>query len=123
MSVEPGKTWPEMSRIAFPLDDLSILPPQLLLVALAGEDDDVVGDIDARKVYTTATNVLPENKNYVRMFSDDRGTPALRADHRMPSAPGGMVESTGESPLGPAELSPGTFCTFRRELSPHGRSA
>jgi pimeloyl-ACP methyl ester carboxylesterase len=98
MSVEPGKTWPEASRIAFPLDDLSILPPQLLLVAVAGEDDDFVGDIDARKVYTTATKVLPENKNYVRVFSDDHGLPALSADHRMASAPGGMVESTGESP-------------------------
>jgi pimeloyl-ACP methyl ester carboxylesterase len=98
MSVEPGKTWPEMSRIAFPLADLSILPPELLLVAVAGEDDDFVGDIDARKVYTTATNVLPANKNYVRMFSDDHGTPVLTADHRMASAPGGMVESTGESP-------------------------
>jgi pimeloyl-ACP methyl ester carboxylesterase len=100
MSVEPGKTWPEASRIAFPLDDLSILPPELLLVAVAGEDDDFVGDTDARKVYTTATNVQPENKNYVRMFSDDHGTPALTADHRMASAPGGMVESTGESSWG-----------------------
>lgn len=98
MSVEPGKTWPETSRIAFPLDDLSILPSSLLLIAVAGEDDDFVGDIDARKVYTTATNVLPENKNYVRIFSDDHGMPALKADHRMASAPGGMVESTGESP-------------------------
>jgi dienelactone hydrolase len=98
MSVEPGKTWPETSRIAFPLDDLSILPPELLLVAVAGEDDHFVGDIDARKVYTTATNVRPENKNYVRVFSDDHGAPALKADHRMASAPGGMVESTGESP-------------------------
>jgi hypothetical protein len=100
MSVEPGKTWPETSPIAFPLDDLSILPPQLLLVAVAGEGDDFVGDIDARKVYTTATKVLLENKNYVRVFSDDHGTPALSADHRMASAPGGMVESTGESPWG-----------------------
>jgi pimeloyl-ACP methyl ester carboxylesterase len=97
MSVEPGKTWPEMSRFAFPLADLSILPPALLLVTVAGDDDDFVGDVDARKVYTTATNVLPENKNHVRVFSDDHGTPALRADHRMASAPGGMVESTGES--------------------------
>jgi hypothetical protein len=98
MSVEPGKTWPEASRIAFPLADLSILPPELLLIALAGDDDDFVGDTDARKVYTTATGVLPENKNYLRVFSDDHGTPALRADHRMASAPGGLVESTGATP-------------------------
>ena len=96
LSVEPGKTWPEMSRFAFPLADLSILPPALLLVTVAGDDDDFVGDIDARKVYKAATNVLPENKSYVRVFSDDHGTP-LRADHRMASAPGGMVESTGAS--------------------------
>jgi hypothetical protein len=72
----------------------------LLLVTVAGDDDDFVGDVDARKVYTTATNVLPENKNYVRMFSDQHGTPALTADHRMASAPGGLVESTGASPWG-----------------------
>jgi acetyl esterase/lipase len=100
MSVAPGKTWPEASRIAFPLQDLSVLPANLLLLAVAGDDDDFVRDIDARKVYRGAVNVAAENKSYVRMFSDDHGEPALRADHRAPSSPGGMIIRTDSRPFG-----------------------
>jgi pimeloyl-ACP methyl ester carboxylesterase len=99
MSVTPGKTWPEASRIAFPLQDLSVLPPSLLLVAVAADDDDFVRDIDARKVYRGAVNVAEENKNYVRMFSDDHGAPALTADHRAPTAPGGMIAPDDSLPF------------------------
>jgi pimeloyl-ACP methyl ester carboxylesterase len=100
MSVTPGKTWPEASRIAFPLQDLSVLPANLLLLSVANDDDDFVRDVDARKVYRGAVNVAEENKNYVRMFSDEHGEPALRADHRAPSAPGGLIASTEPLPFG-----------------------
>jgi pimeloyl-ACP methyl ester carboxylesterase len=100
MSVAPGKTWPEASRIAFPLRDLSVLPANLLLLSVAGDDDDFVRDVDARKIYGGAVNVAAENKNYVRMFSDEHGEPALRADHRAPSAPGGMITRTDSRPFG-----------------------
>ena len=99
MSVTPGKTWPEASRIAFPLQDLSVLPPHLLLLAVAADDDEFVRDIDARKVYRGAVNVAEENKNYVRMFSDDHGAPALTADHRAPTAPGGMIAPDDSLPF------------------------
>jgi pimeloyl-ACP methyl ester carboxylesterase len=99
MSVTPGKTWPEASRIAFPLQDLSVLPPNLLLLAVANEDDDFVRDIDARKVYRGAVNVAEENKNYVRMFSDDHGAPSLTADHRAPTAPGGLIAPDDSLPF------------------------
>ena len=52
MGVEPGKTWPEGTPIAFPLEDLSGLPSSVLLVAVVGDDDDFVLDIDARKITT-----------------------------------------------------------------------
>jgi pimeloyl-ACP methyl ester carboxylesterase len=100
MSVAPGKTWPEASRIAFPLRDLSVLPASLLLLSVAGDDDDFVRDIDARKIYRGAINVAAENKNYVRMFSDEHGEPSLRADHRAPSAPGGLITRTDSHPFG-----------------------
>jgi pimeloyl-ACP methyl ester carboxylesterase len=103
MSVTPGKTWPEASRFAFPLQDLSVLPAHLLLVTVANDDDDFVRDIDARKIYRGAVNVAEENKNYVRMFSDEHGEPALHADHRAPSAPGGLIaplESQQQQRLG-----------------------
>lgn len=87
MAVTPGKTWPESSRIAFPLDDVSRLPPGLLLLTVVGDDDDFVREVDARKIFRGATNVAAANKNYVRVFSDDHGSPALVADHRFPSAP------------------------------------
>ncbi len=35
------------------------------------------------------------NKDYIRMFSDDYGIPALVADHRAPTAPGALVEGGG----------------------------
>jgi acetyl esterase/lipase len=96
MAVEPGKTWPEPSPIAFPLEDLSGLPSSLLLVTLVGEDDDLVFEIDARKIYEGATGVPLANKDYVRMLSDDYGAPALLADHRAPTSPGALVD--GEAP-------------------------
>jgi pimeloyl-ACP methyl ester carboxylesterase len=95
MAVEPGKTWPESTPIAFPLEDLSELPSNLLLLALVGDDDDFVRDVDARKIYGGATRVPLSNKDYVRMFSDDYGTPDLVADHRAPTAPSALVDGAG----------------------------
>ncbi|HEY8550493.1 MAG TPA: alpha/beta hydrolase fold domain-containing protein [Vicinamibacterales bacterium] len=105
MVVAPGKTWPEPSRIAFRLDELSLLPPNLLLLAVVGDDDDFVGEIDARKVYTGASGVDAANRNYVRIFSDDHGEPALVADHRFASAPLPLVgEDATEEPSATVDL-------------------
>ena len=76
-----------------------MLPANLLLVAVANDDDDFVRDIDARKVYRGAVNVAEENKNYVRMFSDEHGEPSLHADHRAPTAPGGMIAPDASLPF------------------------
>ncbi len=92
MVVTPGKTWPESSPIAFPLEDLSALPSSLLLLAVIGDDDDFVGELDARKVYKGAAAVPLSNKDYVRLFSDDHGAPSLVADHRAPAAPLRLVD-------------------------------
>ncbi len=85
------------TRIAFELDDLSQLPSSLLLVTMAGQDDDLVRDIDARKIYLGATSVPRDNKDYVRMLTDLHGDPALRADHTAPTSPAPLVGS-GELP-------------------------
>jgi pimeloyl-ACP methyl ester carboxylesterase len=87
MVVAPGKTWPETSRIAFRLEDLSQLPSNLLLLSVVGDDDDFVRDVDARKVFEGAIRVPAGNRNFVRIFSDDHGSPALVADHRFASCP------------------------------------
>lgn len=92
MVVEPGRTWPEMSPIALRLEDLSVLPSSVLLLAVVGDDDEVVGDIDARKIYTGAIGVARANRDYVRIFSDDHGTPRLVGDHSTPTAPAALVD-------------------------------
>ncbi len=91
MSVEPGKTWPRGTPIAFDLDDLSSLPSHLLLLTVVGDDDDFVRDVDAKNIFRGATGVAAANKNYVEMRSDDHGAPALTCDHRAPTAPGVIV--------------------------------
>lgn len=92
MSVEPGKTWPEASPIAFDLEDLSRLPSSMLLLAVVGDDDEFVREIDARRIYAGASAVPRANKNYIRMFSDDHGAPGLVGDHRAPTAPGMLID-------------------------------
>jgi pimeloyl-ACP methyl ester carboxylesterase len=102
MAVMPGKTWPQGSPIAFPLEDLEALPAHVLLLAVVGEDDELVRDVDARRIYRESTAVPRANKDYVRMFSDDFGTPSLLADHRAPTAPAELVDSgTQDLRLGP----------------------
>lgn len=105
MVVAPGRTWPEGSPIAFPLGDVAGLPPGLLLLALVGDDDDFVGETDARKIYAGAARVEPLNRNFVRMFSDPHGAPALVADHRFAAAPlRGSVSDSRMDPLEPGEV-------------------
>lgn len=91
MSVEPGKTWPANTPIAFSLDDLSVLPANLLLLTIAGDDDDFVRDVDAKQIYRGATQIGSGNKNYIEMRSDDHGSPVLLCDHRAATAPGIIV--------------------------------
>jgi len=92
MAVEPGKTWPDASPVAFELENLSQLPSSMLLLTVVGDDDDFVFEIDARKIYTGATAIPLENKDYVRMFSDHHGAPGVVADHRAPTAPGTLID-------------------------------
>jgi pimeloyl-ACP methyl ester carboxylesterase len=114
MSVEPGRTWPEPSPIAFHLADLSRLPSRLLLLAVVGDDDELVREVDARKIYYGATAVPPENKDYVRIFSDEHGAPTLVGDHRAPTAPAMLVDADAplDSTQGPA---------FFRDFEPTSR--
>jgi hypothetical protein len=68
----------------------------MLLLAVVGDDDDFVREVDARKIYRGATAVPRENRDYIRMFSDDHGVPALVADHRAATAPGLLIDGPPE---------------------------
>src|SRR5690348_12144401 len=76
MSVEPGIT---ESPVNFALADLKKLPADTLLVALAGDQDTLVGNFDAKRIYYESTRIPAVNKNFITLVSDTHGTPSLLA--------------------------------------------
>ncbi len=105
MSVEPGITWLPFLRFEFA--DLSAISPETLMLCVAAEKDNVVGDIDARKLFEGTPQIPADNKDYVLMLSDSRKGVELKADHFMPvcfkkiAGTGDEVEEEGE--VGPLE--------------------
>jgi pimeloyl-ACP methyl ester carboxylesterase len=83
MSVEPGIT---DAPISVPLADLKKLPPETLLLAIAGDQDGLVRDTDAKRIYYESTRIPEANKDFVLLVSDSHGTPPLQASHRAPTA-------------------------------------
>ena len=83
MSVEPGIT---ESPINIPLADLKKIPADTLLLALAGDQDGLVRDIDAKRIYYESTRIPADNKDFITLVSDTHGTPSLLASHRAPTA-------------------------------------
>jgi len=101
MSVEPGIT---ESPINVPLADLKKIPAQTLLLAVAGDQDSLVRDVDAKRIYNESTRVPANNKDYVTLVSDAHGTPSLQASHRAPTAFDPAYDSGEGIGGGPAEL-------------------
>ncbi|MBI1369435.1 MAG: alpha/beta hydrolase fold domain-containing protein [Planctomycetes bacterium] len=93
MSIEPGKTWGLPPPMAVVLDDLSAIDAGTLMLAVIGDRDRVVFDVDAKRIIKESTAVPAANKNLVRLVSDDHGKPALDASHLAPVA----ISSGGES--------------------------
>jgi pimeloyl-ACP methyl ester carboxylesterase len=83
MSVEPGIT---DAPINVPLADLKKIPADTLLLALAGDQDTLVRDADAKRIYYESKNVSANNKDFIMLVTDTRGQPALQASHRAPTA-------------------------------------
>ena len=102
MSVEPGIT---EAPINVPLADLKKIPAETLLLAVAGDQDTLVRDFDARRVYNESTRVPANNKDYVTLVSDSHGTPGLQASHRAPTAHDKDYDSGEGVGGGPAESS------------------
>ena len=101
MSVEPGIT---EAPISVPLADLKKLPPETLLLAIAGDQDSLVRDTDARRIYKESTRVPAGNKDFVTLISDSHGTPALHAGHRAPTAIDKSYDNGEGVGGGPAEI-------------------
>jgi len=83
MGVEPGIT---EDPINVPLADLKKIPGDTLLLALAGDQDTLVRDTDAKRIYYESTRIPANNKDFITLVSDSHGTPALQASHRAPTA-------------------------------------
>ncbi|MEW6378476.1 MAG: hypothetical protein AB1611_02580 [bacterium] len=79
MSVQPGVT------PAMPLEDLSLIPPETLLLTVVGDRDLVVGNRDAKKIFRRTPQIPLENKDYIIMVSDNHGLPGLSAGHFAPT--------------------------------------
>jgi len=88
MCVQPGRTWKTAGRLSvvIPLADVSGIHPDTLLLAVAGDTDLIVRDVDARRIVREATRVPARNKNFVLVRSDHHGRPALDANHYSPCA-------------------------------------
>jgi pimeloyl-ACP methyl ester carboxylesterase len=84
MSVEPGLT---RSPANIPMADLDKIPSDTLLLAIAGDRDTLVDDQDAKRIYYESTRVSIDNKDFIKLVTDDRGQPGLIANHRAPTAP------------------------------------
>jgi pimeloyl-ACP methyl ester carboxylesterase len=100
MSVEPGIT---ESPINFVLADLKKLPADTLLLALAGDQDSLVRDTDAKRIYYESTRIPSANKDFITLVSDTHGAPALVASHRAPTAMDKSYDSgegSGGAPAG-----------------------
>jgi pimeloyl-ACP methyl ester carboxylesterase len=83
MSVEPGIT---DAPINVPLAELKKVPPETLLLAIAGDQDTLVRDTDAKRIYYESTRVPANNKDFITLVTDAHGRPPLVASHRAPTA-------------------------------------
>jgi pimeloyl-ACP methyl ester carboxylesterase len=83
MSVEPGIT---ESPINVPLADLKKIPAETLLLTIAGDQDGLVRDTDAKRIYNESTRISAKNKDFIMLVSDSHGQPTLQASHRAPTA-------------------------------------
>ena len=83
MAVEPGIT---EAPINIPLADLGKIPGDTLLLSVAGDQDTLVSDFDAKRIYYESKQISADNKDFIMLVSDSHGRPSLQASHRAPTA-------------------------------------
>ena len=86
MCVEPGSYVVGKPDIAMPLADFSKIPASALVLVVVGDQDSLVGDRDARRIFAGIKHIPARNKNLVTLVSDSSHEPALIADHQSPAA-------------------------------------
>jgi len=108
MCVQPGLEYSKSGRKWTVLEDLSLVPPDTLLLITLGDKDDFVKETDARKIFNRTINVPTENKGYIMLNSDDYGRPVLEASHQCAKGP----DRRFDLPIGTGNLSKGTIVPF-----------
>ncbi|MFH0962815.1 MAG: alpha/beta hydrolase [Planctomycetota bacterium] len=89
MVVEPGDSNNSKmggSLVPSILGDYATVPGEMLVLVLVGEDDRVVRDAAAKRIFYGMSSVGEASKDFVVVRSDAHGMPALWADHRSPAA-------------------------------------
>lgn len=86
MPIQPGKTWGPVDWALVKLEDLSRVAPETLLLCVVGDRDQMVQDVDAKRIFKETTRVPAANKSFVTLVTDEHGEPALVADHFAPCA-------------------------------------
>jgi acetyl esterase/lipase len=80
MSVQPGLV------ATVPLEDLSKIPADTLLLTVTGDLDLTSGDRGAKKIFLETPQIPLGRKDFITMISDYHGFPPLMADHFAPAS-------------------------------------
>lgn len=78
------------------LHDYSVMPADMDILIMVGEDDAIVGDAFGRFLMDSTTNVSTTHKNYIVHHLDDHGSPSYGATHFEPCSKDSEYD-TGES--------------------------
>ncbi len=130
MSVQPGRSMKTGRGLGVPMENLSKIPKDALLLCITGEHDSICGDTDARRIMEESTGIPAERKNLVMLTTDTHGRPAMSGSHlspcSIPADPPDAPVATGALKRPSAEIllaaAGGNFAPARAFLTtPEGR--
>jgi pimeloyl-ACP methyl ester carboxylesterase len=81
--------------LEMPLELEGDVSPDTFAIAFVGDDDDVVGDGAARRIWDGVAQLPDDQRDYVTLHTDHHGRPTLQADHLQPvtDGPSGAVDA------------------------------
>ena len=85
-AVEPGKSRSTSDPSGPVLENLTNIPSNTLILTMAGDQDNWVGDQDAKNIIRNTIQIPRQNKDFVMMMTDKHGYPPITADHFFPLA-------------------------------------
>ena len=95
MLVEPGGCLDcggVSELLGVPFGDLGAIESDTLALVVAGDEDDVVGDVGAMLAWNGLTSIPLELRDHILVRSDHTGMPPLIADHSAPQTGLGNAE-------------------------------